>query len=39
VVGVGIATSAIKDGDLVEIDGDTGQVTILARAQDSGASE
>jgi len=32
VVGVGMGTSAIKDGDEVEVDGNSGIVTILKRA-------
>jgi pyruvate,water dikinase len=32
VVGTGKGTQLIKTGDLIEIDGDTGKVTILQRA-------
>jgi len=33
VTGTGIATSAIKTGDIVRVDGDTGVVTIVQRAK------
>ena len=32
VTGAGIATSVIKTGDLIRVDGDTGVVTIVERA-------
>lgn len=31
VTGTGVATSAIKTGDLVKVDGDTGEVTVIER--------
>jgi pyruvate,water dikinase len=34
VVGVGLATQTIADGDLVEVDGGRGRVTVLERSTD-----
>jgi pyruvate,water dikinase len=33
VTGTGLATSIIKTGDIVRVDGDTGLVTIVKKAQ------
>ncbi|MBI2864118.1 MAG: hypothetical protein HYX94_06100 [Chloroflexi bacterium] len=35
VVGVGVATSAIRDGQIVEVDGDTGEVRIVSSTQEA----
>ncbi|MBX6389522.1 MAG: PEP-utilizing protein mobile subunit [Frankia sp.] len=37
VVGTGTATATIRTGDIVRVDGDTGTVTIVARADDPAA--
>jgi pyruvate,water dikinase len=32
VTGTGVATSVIKTGDIIKVDGDTGVITVVERA-------